>query len=156
GIPITVVSSMRAIRTIGYEDSSINEFIETLVSTNITFVLDIREIPVSRRKGFSKKILSQRLINEGIGYRHVKALGSPKEIRDRLRKSGDFERFFNEYDRYLLTQQDCLKSIADELTGSVALLCYERDPKYCHRKSVARELSKITGKKPLHLGVKKY
>jgi uncharacterized protein (DUF488 family) len=146
---------MRAIRTIGYENSSISEFINTLHFSNVTFLLDIREIPVSRRKGFSKIALSQRLTKEGIGYRHEGALGSPKPIRDRLRETGDFSKFFEQYDRYLLTQKDLLETLADELTGSVVLLCYERNPEQCHRKSVARELSKITGQKPMHLGVKK-
>jgi uncharacterized protein (DUF488 family) len=146
---------MRALRTIGYEDATIGDFIFTLQTANITFLLDIREMAISRRKGFSKVALSSRLEKAGIGYRHEKALGSPKEIRDRLRETGDFKKFFEQYDRYLESKSDLLKGLAEELTGSVVLLCYERDATQCHRKSVARELSKITGQKPLHLGVKK-
>lgn len=146
---------MRAIRTIGYENSSIDDFIETLHAANITVLLDVREIALSRRKGFSKSALSARLAKEGIVYRHEKELGSPKPIRDKLKSGGDYASFFEQYDKYLSTKRNLLHAIADELVGSVVLLCYERDPNQCHRKSVARELSKITGHKPLHLGVNK-
>lgn len=144
---------MRAIRTIGYEGASLGDFIATLHAANITLLLDVREFPISRRNGFSKNRLAEHLADEGIEYRHERALGSPKTIRYRLKESGDYDEFFREYDRYLETQSELLSQLAQELSGSVVLLCYERDPDSCHRKSVARALGELTDKKPKHLGV---
>jgi uncharacterized protein (DUF488 family) len=94
-------------------------------------------------------------LNEG--YRASPAsilpLGSPREIRHRLRETGSYERFFVELDRYLGTQQDLLKQLAAQLTGSVVLQCYERDYHACHRKSVASAFGEITGLNPKHIGV---
>jgi hypothetical protein len=64
-----------------------------------------------------------------------------------------YERFFRDFDRYLATQRELLATLADELTGTVALLCYERDHRECHRKSVAAALEKLTGLQPKHHGV---
>jgi len=44
-------------------------------------VLDIRAAPVSRKKGFSKTPLAQHLSEAGMGYRHLRGLGTPKQGR---------------------------------------------------------------------------
>jgi uncharacterized protein (DUF488 family) len=43
--------------TIGYEGREINEFVKYLKQYNISCLIDIREIPISRKKGFSKSAL---------------------------------------------------------------------------------------------------
>lgn len=40
--------------TIGYEGRKIDEFIERLKEFNISRLIDVREIPFSRKPGFSK------------------------------------------------------------------------------------------------------
>lgn len=144
---------MKRIITIGYEGASIADFIGTLSALGVTTLLDIRELPISRRKGFAKTALSEHLARAGIAYRHERDLGSPRDIRNRLREDGSYERFFRDFDRYLATQRELLATLADELTGTVALLCYERDHRECHRKSVAAALEKLTGLTPKHHGV---
>lgn len=144
---------MKRLLTIGYEGASIPDFIGTLTALRVTTLLDIRELPISRRKGFAKTALSEHLSRAGIAYRHERDLGSPRDIRNRLREDGSYERFFRDFDRYLATQGDLLASLADEITGTVALLCYERDHHECHRKSVAAALEKLTGLTPKHHGV---
>ena len=79
--------------TIGYEAASLADFIDTLRLANVDRLLDIRELPTSRRKGFSKSALSAALADAGIGYAHERALGSPRELRHRLREDGDLARF---------------------------------------------------------------
>jgi uncharacterized protein (DUF488 family) len=144
---------VKRIITIGYEGASIADFIGTLTTLGVTTLLDIRELPISRRKGFAKTALSEHLARAGIAYRHERDLGSPRDIRNRLREDGSYERFFRDFGRDLATQRELLASLADELTGTVALLCYERDHRECHRKSVAAALEKLTGLTPKHHGV---
>lgn len=144
---------LKCLATIGYEGASIPDFLATLKAAGVTLLLDVREFAGSRRKGFAKTALRQHLDSIGIGYRHEPALGSPRDIRSQLRQDGRHERFFRDFDRYLATQQPLLKQLAGELSGTVALLCYERNYQECHRKSVAAALAQLTSLKPQHLGV---
>ncbi|MBZ0250895.1 MAG: DUF488 domain-containing protein [Burkholderiales bacterium] len=145
--------AIRNLYTIGYEGSDLDSFIEALAHLGITTVLDIRELPLSRKRGFSKTPLSGALAEVGIGYRHERALGCPPEIRNRLRHDGDYRRYFEAFNRYLLTQLDVVEHLVAELDGSVALLCYERDPAYCHRRSVAEQMRELFALIPRHVAV---
>lgn len=145
--------SLQQLVTIGYEGADPGDFLATLDLIGVTTLLDIREIAMSRRRGFAKTALREGLASVGIGYRHEPRLGSPKAIRYRLREDNDYSRFFRDFGRYLATQAELLDVLADELDGSVALLCYERDHMLCHRRAVADALSAITGITPQHKGV---
>ncbi len=136
-----------------YEGADLKDFLETLIDAKVDLLLDVRELPISRRKGFSKTALGQSLERHGIIYRHEKQLGSPKTIRHRLREDGNYPRFFRDFDRHLIKQWDLLEALADELKGNVALMCYERDHEGCHRRSVADALAELLNKTPIHLGV---
>src|SRR3970040_2018340 len=57
------------------------------------------------------------------------------------------------FDRYLTTQAPALERVAGICLGNVALLCFERDYKACHRSSVARELGRLADLVPVHLEV---
>jgi hypothetical protein len=54
-----------------------------LLSAGVERLVDVRELPLSRRRGFSKTALSDALRAAGIDYVHVKALGTPKPNRER-------------------------------------------------------------------------
>ena len=54
----------------GYENETIEEFLKKLQSEGITTVIDVREIPLSRKYGFSKKQLIEQLDTLGIKYFH--------------------------------------------------------------------------------------
>jgi len=145
--------TLKHIVTIGYEAADFSDFLATLDALGVTTLLDIRELPISRRRGFAKTALREGLAGVGIAYRHEPRLGSPKAIRHQLRDDGDYKKFFRDFGRYLNKQSDLLELLASELTGTVALLCYERDHTTCHRSSVATALSELTGLKPKHHGV---
>jgi uncharacterized protein (DUF488 family) len=147
---------LKKLLTIGYEGADFSDFLETLEVLGVTTLLDIRELPMSRRRGFAKTALIQGLGTKNITYRHEPRLGSPRSIRHQLREDGNYKRFFKEFDKYLATQEDLLETLASELTGTVVLLCYERDHSECHRNSVAAALGDITGLKPKHQGVQGY
>lgn len=130
--------------TIGYQKRNIDDFIDRLKTFDISVLIDVREIPVSRKKGFSKTHLSQYLENKGIQYIHFRNLGSPKVIRNKLKSDGDYDYFFREYHKHIKSQA----RIIEELYGIVSdnnccLMCYERFPDKCHRSIVAKEVMKI-------------
>ena len=145
---------MKGLFTIGYEGVSLDDFLATLENTAIDVLLDIREFPVSRRKGFSKNVLCAALVEVDIDYRHERSLGSPKAIRHKLRVDGNQRAFFRAFDRHLLRQNSLLQELAEGLTGNVVLMCYEKDHIQCHRSSVAKAFAEISGLKPTHLEVK--
>ncbi len=145
--------AITSVLTIGYEGSDLNDFIATLVKLKVGTVLDVRELPLSRKLGFSKTPLRDALAAAGIEYRHERALGCPTEIRDRLKKNGDYKSYFAAFDRYLVGQVDVIETLVNELDGRVVLLCYERDPDFCHRKSVAECIDELFALKPRHVAV---
>ncbi|MCK0530377.1 DUF488 domain-containing protein [Sphingobium agri] len=147
----------RNLYTIGYEGAEISHFLETLRDCGIQRVIDIRDVPVSRKPGFSKRALCAALEKQGISYSHFKPLGDPKAGRDAMRR-GDYEAFSKIYNAHLAleTGQRALKE-AIELASrqSSALLCFERSPKECHRTIVAIEMCKYVEFDVRNLGVNK-
>ena len=144
---------MKQLFTIGYEGAVLEDFLITLDKANIDVLLDVRELPISRRKGFSKTALAEALVERDIDYRHEKQLGSPKTIRHKLREDGDYKAFFQAYNRHLKRQGKILLKLTEELSGNVALMCYEKDHARCHRISVVDALSEILELTPVHLEV---
>ena len=64
--------------TIGYENAAIEDFITTLGMRDIKRIIDVREYPGSRRKGFSKECISALWLKDNdIDYVHLKGLGDP-------------------------------------------------------------------------------
>src|SRR5580658_10634341 len=102
--------------TIGYEGASVESFLQTLRSAGVTQLLDVRELPLSRRKGFSKNVLAGLLIAAGIDYQHERAFGAPRHIRHRLREDGDLTRYFADFREYLGTQRVLLDTLAKTIS----------------------------------------
>jgi len=119
----------------------------------VTTLLDVRELPISRRKRFSKSALGEALRAAGITYQHELLRGSPRDVRHRLKATGDMKAFLSDYEVHLAQQTGLLDELASTLNGNVALMCYERDARHCHRRVVARELGCRFGIEPRHLGV---
>lgn len=127
--------------TIGYEGTTMQAFLATLREAGVEQVIDVRALPLSRRPGFSKNILAATLKDSGIGYVHLKALGTPKAGRDAAKK-GDWRTMERVYEGQLHSpeaqaQAAQLRDLAAEKPS--ALLCFERDPKHCHRTMLLRE-----------------
>jgi uncharacterized protein (DUF488 family) len=144
---------MKGLLTIGYEGATLADFIATLHAERVTLLLDIREFPLSRKKGFSKRALSDAVQAAGMSYRHERDLGSPKSIRQKLHCDGDYAKFFSSFSKYLKQQSPLLTELAANLGGKVALMCFERDPATCHRSIVAKQLEMLVGLKTRHLEV---
>ncbi len=97
--------------TIGYEGMTIEAFIASLRAQRIAHLVDIREVALSRKKGFSKTALSEHLERVGIRYSHVRALGCPKPIRDQYRVDGNWERYSRAFAAYLESQAPALREL---------------------------------------------
>ena len=135
-MPITVPELARVkIFTIGYEATTMGDFLAALTGAGVKRVIDVRALPLSRRPGFSKSILAATLREAGIDYVHLKALGTPKRGRDAAKK-GDVATLRAVYDDQLaLPEAQAAAAQMRELAAEMpsALLCYERDPCHCHR-----------------------
>lgn len=77
---------MQSLFTIGYEGVCIGDFMATLRLAGITTLVDIRELPLSRKPGFSKRALAGHVEAVGISYYHIQALGDPKAGRTAARE----------------------------------------------------------------------
>ena len=132
--------------TIGYEGRGIEEFVDRLKEFGVTRLIDVREIPLSRKKGFSKTALGQRLNEENIGYVHYKALGSPSEIRHKLRADWDYDYFFKAFSDYLAGKMDVIEEVYNHLSDGInCLMCFEYNHEQCHRSCVATKIKEFNG-----------
>ena len=121
--------------TIGYEGSTVPEFLAALQKAGVERVIDVRALPLSRRPGFSKSPLRAALQEAGIEYVHLKALGTPAEGRSAARagRQADLERIYAgqlELPEAMAQSAQMLELTAEKPS---ALLCFERDPAQCHR-----------------------
>jgi uncharacterized protein (DUF488 family) len=140
--------------TIGYEQTPPKAVLDELENAGIKLLVDVRAVVSSRRPGFSKNQLAAALDERGIGYIHMKGLGTPKEGRLAAR-SGDMASLQRIYAKHLKTPQ--AKEELDELSalvtkaGPVCILCYERDHRHCHRKWIAEIIEDRNGVKTENL-----
>ena len=121
--------------TIGYEGATQDEMIAALREAGVEQVIDVRAVPLSRKPGFSKNVLAAGLKEAGIDYVHLKALGTPPAGREAARK-GDLATFERVYAEQLDTVEagaEAAQMVALAEEKPSALLCFERDPKACHR-----------------------
>jgi uncharacterized protein (DUF488 family) len=131
----------------GYEGREIDEFVDRLKQYKITRLIDVRETPLSRKKGFSKTALGERLTQEGIEYIHIKALGCPTPIRNKVKADGDYNWFAKAYSQYLADNIELVAGIRPYISdGNVCLMCFERDHEKCHRSIIADRIRGYFGK----------
>jgi uncharacterized protein (DUF488 family) len=130
--------------TVGYEGRTLDELIDELVDSGVERLVDVRELPLSRRRGFSKTALSEALRTAGIEYVHVRALGNPKPNRERY-WAGDVEGGAAVYRKHLNNgSRSALLELAESLAGDRAcLLCFERDHTECHRNVIVEALHEL-------------
>lgn len=126
---------MRNLFTIGYEGCQAPDLFATLQDNGVGLLIDVRDVPLSRKPGFSKTSLSQGLIDAGIGYLHLKGLGDPKPGRIAAREGrfSDFRRIFTAHMKTTAAQQALAEAVAAASKSVACLLCFEQDHANCHR-----------------------
>jgi uncharacterized protein (DUF488 family) len=135
--------SAQALYTIGYEKARLQDVVAALQRAGVKTLIDVRDRPISRRPGFSKRQLAATLEEAGIGYLGLRALGTPPEGREAGR-SGDWDRFWAIVENRLGSAEAELAfaHAADAArAGPSCLLCYEADWRRCHRRRVAEILA---------------
>lgn len=138
---------MAELFTLGYEGCSQEQFLKVLRSRGVQTLLDVRDAPISRKKGFSKNSLAEGCERAGIAYEHAKVFGCPKEIREPYRADGDWAKYTIAYKKHLAKLGNAVEQLsARALTEKLCLVCFEANPLECHRLYVAeaaREISRI-------------
>jgi uncharacterized protein (DUF488 family) len=131
--------NMPTLYTIGYEGATVEQLVQTLKNLGVQMLADVRELPLSRKKGLSKNALAERLAEVGIEYRHFRKLGDPKPGRDAA-KAGDFLRFETIFMRHFSSNEsraalgDLLQVASSKIT---CIMCFERCVSHCHRSYIA-------------------
>lgn len=137
---------MTTVATIGYQAATIRSFLEALQAGRVELVVDVRAVAASRRPGFSKTRLAANLAEAGIGYVHLRSLGTPADGRAAARagRHGEMRAIYRDHLATLEAQAE-LEALADLVRSGrrVCLLCFEADPSHCHRGMVADALGGV-------------
>lgn len=128
--------------TIGYEKATLPDVIARLKGAGVEVLIDVRAVASSRRAGFSKTLLSASLNAEGIGYVHLRELGTPKpgRIAARAGRVGEMQAIFRDHMHEPAAQLELEKAKAIASGEKAALLCYEADAAVCHRAILAERI----------------
>jgi len=127
------------ITTIGYEGRTIDAFLFTLIQNKICTLIDVRKNPYSMKYGFTKSPLSEYLRNLGMSYMHLPELGIEAERRRNLSLNGS-KRLLESYELELKSKKSDLSRIRERAEKEkVALMCFERDVRHCHRGVIANK-----------------
>jgi len=140
GVPLQAGKD-KVIYTIGYEGLKPERFVEILVRRGIEDLIDVRELPLSRKNGFSKNALKGLLESNGVGYTHIAKLGSPRDLRKALKQNHDYKTFFEKYNEYLDKQKEEINNLRDMAAKRrICLMCFESNWRQCHRSAIAQRL----------------
>ena len=127
--------------TLGYEGLNPTQFFAILHAHRIETLVDVRQLPLSRKAGFSKSALRAAAADHQIAYVHLVALGCPRRIRTAYRQDNDWNHYTEQYCAYLETQQSVLHDVAQRVQQEhCCLMCFEADYRRCHRMYVADAL----------------
>lgn len=133
----------KKIVSIGYEGYTIDDYIKMLLDNRVKVLCDVRKNPISRKKGFSKSALSFALEKLHITYYHFPELGIPSNMRQKLVSQEDYDNLFCFYEKNILSKNfsyiEEISSFLDKF-GTVALLCFEKNPNQCHRTRIVNRI----------------
>ena len=130
--------------TIGHSKRTLAEFVALLKEVEITLLVDVRSIPRSRRTPqFNGDSLPTFLAADGIGYRHIRALGGRRHHRKEAPPSPNQYwqvLAFRNYADYAQTDEfreglETLRALARN--DRCAIMCAEAVWWRCHRRIIA-------------------
>lgn len=136
---------MTDLMTVGYEGMKPEKFLELLKRFRVQRIIDVRELPISRRPGFSKAALSKMLEDANIRYTHIAALGCPRDIRHAYREDGNWTLYTERFSAYLKTRDTEIAELQHVVDQErCCLLCFETNFNFCHRMLIAERLASFT------------
>lgn len=131
---------MPTLCTIGYEAATVRGLVDALRDAGVRLLVDVRAVASSRRPGFAKTRLTANVEEAGIGYLHLRDLGTPSDGRAAAR-AGRHDEMRRIFLAHLETERarDALLQLQELVAGPrrVCILCFEADPAHCHRTLVA-------------------
>lgn len=130
--------------TIGYEGLSLEQYINKLILSDVALLCDVRKNAFSQKYGFSKSQLQNACEAVGIKYFHLPQFGIESEKRHELNNMEDYRLLFNEYEKSTLNFtliQEIL--ILLNKYNRIALTCFEKDVKMCHRGRIVKYIESI-------------
>jgi len=141
------------IYTAGYEGRVQDELLDRLVAAGASVLLDVRAVPMSRKPGFSKRVLAASAAAHGLRYVHLQPLGTPKPGRQAARagRADDMARIFAAHMETDAAQAALAAARDIARAAPTCLLCFERDPHVCHRRIVADMIAADTHQLIEHL-----
>ena len=134
---------MSRLFTIGYEGATPGALADALTTAGVETLVDVRAVANSRRPGFSKRSLAAGLEERGVGYLHMRALGTPAEGRAAARsgRHDDMRRIFAAHLETEAAKEELAALKQFVRTGrKLCLLCFEREPEHCHRLMIAERI----------------
>ena len=132
--------------TLGYQGLSLENYVETLLASNVGIVLDVREVAWSYNRRYIKPVLQKTLLEAGIKYTHLRICGNPSSNR---KTAKSVEECLSRYQDYLRENSECLETLlgyveyASKREQPACLTCYEHKPEECHRKILTDALIEI-------------
>jgi uncharacterized protein (DUF488 family) len=145
------------IYTVGHSTRPVEELIGLLKSAGVRQLVDVRTVPRSRRNPqFEGTALARSLEDQGIEYRHERALGGFRRPLPDSANRGWEHPAFRGYADYMQSPEfkDALERLM-ALAGDVptSIVCAEAQWWRCHRRLVSDALL-IRGWQVLHLGLR--
>lgn len=128
--------------TVGYEGEDIDQFLNKLILSRVTLLIDVRYNPFSMKYAFNKNKLSVYLQKIGIRYLHFPELGIPGNFRKGIESSSDYKSLFQMYKKEILPKsaEKLSEIITMSASDRIALMCFEKDVGRCHRGVISERL----------------
>ena len=134
----------RRLFTIGFTQTTAQNFFERLRRNQVRQVLDIRRNNVSQLAGFAKCDDLAFFLRElaSIDYQHLPNLAPTQAMLDAYRKQkGSWDTFAECY-MHRLQSEDIAESLGLEQISGACLLCSEAKPHHCHRRLLGEYLAR--------------
>jgi len=130
----------RVAYTVGYQGATPEEMAERLSAAGVTVVVDTRRNPTSRRPGFRRRALQTTLEGRGVRYESHPGLGVPRRVRPLARSR---RWLFDAAYRGVLrrAERDIEQLVRLTASERIAFLCFEVDPRECHRSRLAAAIA---------------
>jgi uncharacterized protein (DUF488 family) len=141
--------SRAALFTTGYAGHDQESFLKALRRHDVEVIVDVRQNPVSRKRGFSKTKLAEFLTANGLEYVHAREMGVPSDLRAMLRDGTcELKEYLAIFNRHLLKLDTALNELYElAIKRRCCLLCVEHESEECHRSVVAKAVAARNGHK---------
>ena len=139
------VDAAHVVNTIGHSTRSLLELVEILNAYAVTFLVDIRKMPRSRKNPhFNSDVLPTALEEHGITYAHMPGLAGLRKpagssINAAWRNAS--VRAFADYMQTAEFAASIEQLVAESSRRATAIMCAEAVPWRCHRSLVADALT---------------